>query len=135
MKILFTSFTCEDIGVVMVTKIRYLQRSKIKFLSPRGHVISSICTVVKCFAIVMILECLAGDRLESSKAIFKLPIKPLFVFRYHLQAFRHLYVLAAEPRVLVPREVDTNKACHVPLEVTLKVNSLVRKKHLTTSRD
>ncbi|XP_027050305.1 anaphase-promoting complex subunit 1-like [Pocillopora damicornis] len=40
--------------------------------------------------------------------------------RYHLQAFRHLYVLAAEPRVLVPREVDTNKACHVPLEVTLK---------------
>ncbi|KAJ7330707.1 Anaphase-promoting complex subunit 1 [Desmophyllum pertusum] len=40
--------------------------------------------------------------------------------RYHLQAFRHLYVLAAEPRVLIPREVDTNKACHVPLEVTLK---------------
>lgn len=31
-----------------------------------------------------------------------------------------MYVLAAEPRVLVPREVDTNKACHVPLEVTLK---------------
>ena len=45
------------------------------------------------------------------------------VFRYHLQAFRHLYVLATEPRVLVPREVDTNKACHVPLEVTLKVNA------------
>ena len=44
-------------------------------------------------------------------------------FRYHLQAFRHLYVLAAEPRVLVPREVDTNKACHVPLEVTLKVGA------------
>ena len=41
--------------------------------------------------------------------------------RYHLQAFRHLYVLAAEPRVLVPREVDSNKACHVPLEVTVKV--------------
>lgn len=40
--------------------------------------------------------------------------------RYHLQAFRHLYVLAAEPRVLVPREVDSNKACHVPLEVTMK---------------
>lgn len=40
--------------------------------------------------------------------------------RYHLQAFRHLYVLAAEPRVLVPREVDTKKACYVPLEVTLK---------------
>ena len=47
--------------------------------------------------------------------------------RYHLQAFRHLYVLAAEPRVLVPREVDTNKACHVPLEVTLKVRPLLNK--------
>ena len=47
--------------------------------------------------------------------------------RYHLQAFRHLYVLAAEPRVLVPREVDTNKACHVPLEVTLKVRPLLSK--------
>ena len=47
---------------------------------------------------------------------------PMNPFRYHLQAFRHLYVLAAEPRVLVPREVDTNKACHVPLEVTLKVS-------------
>ena len=47
-----------------------------------------------------------------------------FVYgRYHLQAFRHLYVLAAEPRVLVPREVDSNKACHVPLEVTMKVSA------------
>ena len=43
--------------------------------------------------------------------------------RYHLQAFRHLYVLAAEPRVLVPREVDTGLACYAPLEVTLKVGS------------
>ena len=46
-----------------------------------------------------------------------------YFFRYHLQAFRHLYVLAAEPRVLVPREVDTKKACYVPLEVTLKVGN------------
>ena len=71
-KILFLSFTCEDIGVAMVTKMisqlqesfpiliefsraesisysfasltreRYFQHSKIKFVSPRGHVISSI---------------------------------------------------------------------------------------------
>lgn len=46
-----------------------------------------------------------------------------YFFRYHLQAFRHLYVLAAEPRVLVPCEVDTKKACYVPLEVTLKVGN------------
>ena len=62
-KILFLSFTCEDIGVAMVTNIRirilstraesishsfvsltrarYFQHSKIKFVSPLGHVISS----------------------------------------------------------------------------------------------
>ncbi|EDO40201.1 predicted protein [Nematostella vectensis] len=40
--------------------------------------------------------------------------------RYHLQAFRHLYVLAAEPRVLVTREVENNTACYVPIQVTLK---------------
>lgn len=27
-------------------------------------------------------------------------------FRYHLQAFRHLYVLAAESRLLLPRDID-----------------------------
>ena len=43
------------------------------------------------------------------------------VCRYHLQAFRHLYVLAAEPRVIIPRDVDTNHACYVPLLVTFKV--------------
>lgn len=33
----------------------------------------------------------------------------LCVYRYHLQAFRHLYVLAAESRLLLPRDID-NKA-------------------------
>ncbi|XP_031572163.1 anaphase-promoting complex subunit 1-like [Actinia tenebrosa] len=40
--------------------------------------------------------------------------------RYHLQAFRHLYVLAAEPRVIVTREFDSKGACYVPIDVTLK---------------
>ncbi|KAM4771923.1 anaphase-promoting complex subunit 1 [Rhinophrynus dorsalis] len=40
--------------------------------------------------------------------------------RYHLQALRHLYVLAAEPRLLVPVDVDTNMPCYVLLEVTYK---------------
>ena len=31
--------------------------------------------------------------------------------RYHLQAFRHLYVLAAEPRLVIPRDIDTGKNC------------------------
>ncbi|XP_030051793.1 anaphase-promoting complex subunit 1 [Microcaecilia unicolor] len=40
--------------------------------------------------------------------------------RYHLQALRHLYVLAAEPRLLVPVDVDTNTPCYVLMEVTYK---------------
>ncbi|XP_053314793.1 anaphase-promoting complex subunit 1 [Spea bombifrons] len=40
--------------------------------------------------------------------------------RYHLQALRHLYVLAAEPRLLVPVDVDTNMPCYVLLDVTYK---------------
>ncbi|XP_055843307.1 anaphase-promoting complex subunit 1 [Episyrphus balteatus] len=31
--------------------------------------------------------------------------------RYHLQAFRHLYVLAVEPRLFLPRDLDTKKLC------------------------
>ncbi|XP_077996954.1 anaphase-promoting complex subunit 1-like [Glandiceps talaboti] len=40
--------------------------------------------------------------------------------RYHLQALRHLYVLAAEPRLILPRDVDTNKPCYARLEVIFK---------------
>lgn len=29
--------------------------------------------------------------------------------RYHLQAFRHLYVLAIEPRLILPRDIDSGK--------------------------
>lgn len=31
--------------------------------------------------------------------------------RYHLQAFRHLYVLAVEPRMLMPRDIDSGQLC------------------------
>lgn len=37
--------------------------------------------------------------------------------RYHLQALRHLYVLAAEPRVLVTRDVRTSQACSVDVSI------------------
>jgi hypothetical protein len=41
-------------------------------------------------------------------------------FRYHLQALRHLYVLAAEPRLLIPRDVGTGHKvfAHVKLELS-----------------
>lgn len=37
--------------------------------------------------------------------------------RYHLQAFRHLYVLAVEPRLLIPWDVHTEKRCYALLKV------------------
>ena len=40
--------------------------------------------------------------------------------RAHLQAFRHLWILAAEPRCLILRDLETREACHVPVKVTFK---------------
>lgn len=40
--------------------------------------------------------------------------------RYHLQALRHLYVLAARPGVLVTRDMATGQARCVPLEVKVQ---------------
>eukprot|EP00795_Rhopilema_esculentum_P002872 gene2872-1109_t len=40
--------------------------------------------------------------------------------RYHLQAFRHLYVLSCEPRLVIPRDIGTGSVCFVPLLVKLK---------------
>lgn len=40
--------------------------------------------------------------------------------RYHLQALRHLYVLAARPGVLVTRHMDTEEPCCVPLQVSMQ---------------
>ncbi|XP_059480357.1 anaphase-promoting complex subunit 1 isoform X2 [Neocloeon triangulifer] len=37
--------------------------------------------------------------------------------RYHLQAFRHLYVLAAEPRLLLPRDVDLLRCDYASLRI------------------
>ena len=50
------------------------------------------------------------------------PVFPTFVLdnKAHLQAFRHLWVLAAEPRCLIPREVTTHRPVNVPLTITLK---------------
>ena len=38
----------------------------------------------------------------------------------HLQAFRHLWVLAIEPRCLIPRDVETRRPISVPIAYTLK---------------
>jgi anaphase-promoting complex subunit 1 len=38
----------------------------------------------------------------------------------HLQAFRHFWVLAAEPRCLVARDIDTNQPVPIPVSVILR---------------
>ena len=47
--------------------------------------------------------------------------------RYHLQAFRHLYVLASELRTMLPRDVDTGFPCYVPIEIRFKVRETKNK--------
>ncbi|KAL5116779.1 Anaphase-promoting complex subunit 1 [Pleosporales sp. CAS-2024a] len=64
---------------------------------------------------------------RSDKAIAALicafyPLFPLDVqdSKAHLQAFRHFWVLAAEPRCLVVRDVDTGRAINMSIKVHLK---------------
>ena len=44
--------------------------------------------------------------------------------RVHLQAFRHLWVLAAEARCIVVEDIDTQRPVHMPLRVTLKTGEV-----------
>lgn len=44
--------------------------------------------------------------------------------RYHLQALRHLYVLATEPRLLLPRDIDTSRLCYATLRLTFVSDKL-----------
>ncbi|PYH90565.1 20S cyclosome subunit [Aspergillus ellipticus CBS 707.79] len=48
------------------------------------------------------------------------PIFPTTVLdnKCHLQAFRHLWVLAAEPRCLVPRDIDSRRPISIPITLT-----------------
>ncbi|KAH8688755.1 putative 20S cyclosome subunit [Talaromyces proteolyticus] len=50
------------------------------------------------------------------------PIFPMSVLdnKCHLQAFRHLWVLAAEPRCLVARDVDTRRPMTAPISIITK---------------
>ncbi|GAB1607743.1 anaphase-promoting complex subunit 1-like [Argonauta hians] len=52
--------------------------------------------------------------------------------RYHLQAFRHLYVLAAEPRVLIPENVISRQPCYVPVEIRFKDTKFYKDVSYTT---
>jgi len=47
------------------------------------------------------------------------PRFPLFGYdnRFHLQALRHIWVLAVEPRCLIPRDVDSRKVIFLPVKI------------------
>ncbi|XP_058810351.1 anaphase-promoting complex subunit 1 isoform X4 [Phymastichus coffea] len=40
--------------------------------------------------------------------------------RYHLQALRHFYVLATQPRLLLPKDIDTKQFCYVNVRLTFE---------------
>lgn len=40
--------------------------------------------------------------------------------RFHLQAFRHIYALAVERRMLIPRDVASDKYCYAKLDIVFK---------------
>lgn len=42
------------------------------------------------------------------------------VLRYHLQALRHFYVLATQPRLLLPKDIDTKHFCYVNVRLTFQ---------------
>ncbi|KMQ87414.1 anaphase-promoting complex subunit 1 [Lasius niger] len=42
--------------------------------------------------------------------------------RCHLQALRHLYVLAAEPRIILPRDIDTGQYCYATIHLTFETD-------------
>ena len=48
--------------------------------------------------------------------------------QYHLQAFRHLYVLAVEPRCIETRDIDTDLPCQVDVEVHTEDGSVLTRK-------
>ena len=63
----------------------------------------------------LLLSSYSLSRSNQAIATLYTSIFPLFPStstdsRYHLQALRHLYVLATEPRILVTRDVETGQA-------------------------
>lgn len=45
--------------------------------------------------------------------------------RVHLQAFRHLWVLAAEGRCLIAEDIDTQRPIHMPIKITRRDKTII----------
>jgi anaphase-promoting complex subunit 1 len=60
---------------------------------------------------------------DLAVAVLMCALYPLFPTdvhdnRVHLQAFRHLWVLAAEARCIVAEDIDTRRPIHMPIKIT-----------------
>lgn len=67
-----------------------------------------------------------SDLATASLLLSFYPIFPMTVLdnKCHLQAFRHFWVLAAEPRCLVPRDIDTRRPISAPVTVDTKYSAV-----------
>lgn len=50
--------------------------------------------------------------------------------RSYMQALRHMWVLAVEPRCLIARDVDTNEVVYLPVKITMKEGDIVEQTQL-----
>jgi len=50
--------------------------------------------------------------------------------RSYLQALRHVWVLAVEPRCLIARDVDTNEVVYLPVKITVKEGDTIEQTQL-----
>lgn len=114
MSLLSLSLVCAGSGKLTILKIIRMMRSRIG--TSNSHV-----TYGSHMAIHMALGFLflgAGrftfSRTKEAIAALVIALFPKFPNhssdnRYHLQAFRHFYVLAIEPRLFLPRDIDTGR--------------------------
>ncbi|XP_014469767.1 PREDICTED: anaphase-promoting complex subunit 1-like [Dinoponera quadriceps] len=99
---------------------------KDKYKSPRYIIIQARMACFPFFAKLM-NACEKKGRffrrkMETVSWLSKLNILQSVLRRvwYHLQALRHLYVLAAEPRVILPKDIDTNQYCYATIHLTFE---------------
>ena len=50
--------------------------------------------------------------------------------RSYLQALRHMWVLAVEPRCLIARDVDTNEVVYLPVKITMREDKTIEQTQL-----
>lgn len=120
------SMVCAGRGDISVMRVIRRLRSRVFSTNTRGH---HALTHGGQMAVHMALGLLflGGGRctLGTSKAAIAALLTAFFPKypthcqdnRYHLQAFRHLYVLAVEPRLVVPRDIHTGQLCYAHLQV------------------